>query len=183
MTDRHPATVADHRAELGWTVVTTPDGPFIVLFDDAQTVYASGWTESPDYLANLVAPALCRDYLTERAPGAAAEAVLAYYDGDLDAPSRIAVRQSAGPFIEDCWAALRQVGPGRRVTYTQLAECAGRPTAVRAAAQCCVRNAATLFVPCHRVVRSDGTLGGYRYGLERKGELLAREAPAVGVAV
>ncbi|MFC3241565.1 methylated-DNA--[protein]-cysteine S-methyltransferase [Gordonia humi] len=64
------------------------------------------------------------------------------------------------------------------VTYTRLAELAGNAAAVRGAASCCARNAAALFVPCHRVVRSDGTLGGFRYGLDVKRSLLDREAAA-----
>ena len=178
-----PSAPATADNELGWTTLTTPDGPFTIVFDDAQTVYASGWTETPDYLDALIAPALRGPELSQRTPGAAADAVLAYYDGDHDAPSRIAVRQSGGPFIEACWTALRAVAPGHPVTYTRLAEQAGRPTAVRGAAQCCVRNAANLFVPCHRVTRSNGTLGGYRYGLDVKASLLAREATNPDVAV
>ena len=171
-----PSTPATTDRELGWTTVTTPDGPFTILFDDEQTVYASGWTENPDHLDALIAPALRGTGLAQRTPGAAAEAVLAYYEGDHQAPSRVAVRQRGGPFIEACWAELRTVTPGRPVTYRQLAIRAGRPAAVRAAAQCCVRNSAILFVPCHRVTRSDGTLAGYRYGLAMKARLLDAEA-------
>jgi methylated-DNA-[protein]-cysteine S-methyltransferase len=61
------------------------------------------------------------------------------------------------------------------VTYTGYARLAGRPAAVRAAAQACARNAVALFVPCHRVVRTDGTLGGYRWGLGVKRWLLDHE--------
>ncbi|NLG48241.1 methylated-DNA--[protein]-cysteine S-methyltransferase [Gordonia sp. (in: high G+C Gram-positive bacteria)] len=176
-------TPADPVPGLGWTTVTTPDGPFTILVDDAETVFAAGWTESPDYLDALISTSLRIDGLHQRAPGSAADAVLAYYDGDFGAPSRIAVRQDAGPFIQESWAALRRVAPGHPVTYARLAELAGRPTAVRGAAQCCVRNAAALFVPCHRVTRSDGTLGGYRYGLALKALLLDREAIDLDVAV
>lgn len=167
---------------LGWATVPTEDGPFTAIFDDDYTVYASGWTQSPEYLDHLISPTLRGGDLSEQPGGPVTEAVLLYYDGHINAPSRIEVRQSAGPFITDAWAALRKVRPGSPVTYRELAEKAGRPTAIRGAAQCCVRNAAALFVPCHRVLRSDGGLGGYRYGLELKQTLLEREAQALEAA-
>ncbi|KXT56188.1 methylated-DNA--[protein]-cysteine S-methyltransferase [Gordonia sp. LUNF6] len=162
---------------LGWTTVATADGPFTVLYDDADTVHAAGWTESAEYLAGLIAPALRGGQLSRRPAGPVADAVTAYYDGDFAAPSGVAVRQIAGPFIAAAWSALRLVPAGYPVTYGQLAERAGRPAAVRGAAQCCVRNAAALFVPCHRVTRTSGGLGGFRYGLDLKRNLLAREEP------
>ena len=75
------------------------------------------------------------------------------------------------------WKTLRKVEPGSRSRYTEFAapDRATRP-AVRAAAQACARNAAALFVPCHRVMRADGTLGGFRWGLDVKRWLLAHEA-------
>jgi methylated-DNA-[protein]-cysteine S-methyltransferase len=73
---------------------------------------------------------------------------------------------------------LRHVKPGEPVTYTAFAELTGRPRAVRAAAAACARNAAALFVPCHRVLRTDGTLGGYRWGLDVKRWLLDHERRA-----
>ena len=88
----------------------------------------------------------------------------------------IAVEQRGGPFLETAWVALRAVPAGSTVSYTGLAAAAGRPEAVRAAASACARNAAALFVPCHRVVRTDGTLGGYRWGLDVKRSLIAHES-------
>jgi methylated-DNA-[protein]-cysteine S-methyltransferase len=80
--------------------------------------------------------------------------------------------QSAG------WAALRGIAPGRPLTYAEFALALGQPSAVRAAASICARNAPALFVPCHRVLRSDGSLGGFAWGVDVKRELLAREAAA-----
>lgn len=74
------------------------------------------------------------------------------------------------------WQALRKVPPGSTITYTELAKRVGRPDAVRAVASACARNRVALLVPCHRVVRGDGSLAGYRWGVERKRELLEREA-------
>jgi len=74
------------------------------------------------------------------------------------------------------WEVLRTVPAGAPVTYTEYAAKSGRPAAVRAAASACARNAAALFVPCHRVLRTDGTLGGFRWGLECKRRLIAHES-------
>ncbi|WP_238422953.1 methylated-DNA--[protein]-cysteine S-methyltransferase [Gordonia sp. 'Campus'] len=162
-----------------FATVDTPNGPFTVVVDDELRVLASGWTDDPAYLAALVHPTL-RPATTHRSAALAeiTDAVSAYYSGDLDAPSRIAVIQrSGGAFLGQAWDALRKVDAGHPVTYTQFAELAGQPAAVRAAAAACARNAAALFVPCHRVKRGDGTLGGFRYGLPTKQWLLDFEAP------
>ena len=103
----------------------------------------------------------------------------AYFDGDLTAIDAVAVRQHTdGAFLATAWAALRTVGPGHPVSYTGLAALAGRPAAVRATAQACARNTVALFVPCHRVLRSDGSLGGFRWGVQVKRWLLDHEQPA-----
>jgi len=73
------------------------------------------------------------------------------------------------------WHALREVRPGETIAYSQLAERIGNPSASRAVANACGENPLAVAVPCHRVVRSDGTLGGYRWGVERKKSLLDRE--------
>jgi AraC family transcriptional regulator of adaptative response/methylated-DNA-[protein]-cysteine methyltransferase len=74
------------------------------------------------------------------------------------------------------WQALREVPPGTTVSYAQLAARIGQPKAVRAVAQACGANHLAVAIPCHRVVRTDGALSGYRWGVERKRALLAREA-------
>lgn len=75
------------------------------------------------------------------------------------------------------WAALARVKPGETVSYAELARAAGVPGAVRAVAGACAANPLAVAIPCHRVVRSDGGLSGYRWGIERKRALLRREAP------
>ena len=77
------------------------------------------------------------------------------------------------------WRALQKIPLGKTASYTEIAAALGRPKAVRAVAQACAANKVALLVPCHRVIRSDGELGGYRWGLERKRALLARERAAV----
>lgn len=78
-------------------------------------------------------------------------------------------------FQQTVWQALRGIPVGTTVSYTDLAVQLGRPKSARAVAQACAANAVAVIVPCHRVVRSDGTLSGYRWGVERKRQLLERE--------
>lgn len=78
-------------------------------------------------------------------------------------------------FQQTVWAALRAIPPGDTASYREVAERIGRPGAARAVARACASNALALLVPCHRVVREDGGLGGYRWGIERKKRLLDRE--------
>ena len=79
-------------------------------------------------------------------------------------------------FQERVWQALRAIPPGRTATYAEIAQVVGRPKAVRAVAQACAANPLAVAIPCHRVVRADGDISGYRWGVERKRELIAREA-------
>jgi len=78
-------------------------------------------------------------------------------------------------FERQVWQALRQIAPGATASYSEIAECIGKPRAVRAVASACARNRLALLIPCHRVVRRDGALAGYRWGVERKRMLLAQE--------
>jgi AraC family transcriptional regulator of adaptative response/methylated-DNA-[protein]-cysteine methyltransferase len=90
----------------------------------------------------------------------------------LDLP--LDVRGTA--FQQRVWQALREIPAGATTSYAQVAERIGSPNAVRAVAQACASNAIAVAIPCHRVVRTDGALSGYRWGVERKRALLDREA-------
>ena len=79
-------------------------------------------------------------------------------------------------FQQRVWQALQAIPPGRTASYAEVAARLGAPSAVRAVAQACAANPLAVAIPCHRVVRSDGALSGYRWGVERKRALLAREA-------
>ncbi len=79
-------------------------------------------------------------------------------------------------FQQRVWAALRQIPAGQTLSYAELAEKIGDPKAVRAVAGACAANTLAVLVPCHRIVRTDGSLSGYRWGVERKRTLLGREA-------
>jgi len=78
-------------------------------------------------------------------------------------------------FQEAVWRELIRIPPGETRTYTQIAAAVGRPAAVRAAGSANGANHVAILIPCHRVIRGDGTMGGYAYGLERKAKLLDRE--------
>jgi methylated-DNA-[protein]-cysteine S-methyltransferase len=156
--------------------MSTPDGPFTIIARDGM-VLASGWTAGPGELTGQIHPGLLPESLQEVTglPGISA-AVEAFYSGDPEPAMAVPVLQRSGPFRAHAWDVLRQVKPGFPVTYTEYAALAGNPKAVRAAASACAFNAAALFVPCHRVIRTDGSLGGFRWGLRIKESLLEREA-------
>ena len=102
------------------------------------------------------------------------EALLAHLAGQqphLDLP--LDVRATA--FQQRVWEELRRIPYGETRSYTQVAEAIGQPAAVRAVAHACASNPAAVVTPCHRVLRSDGSLGGYRWGLHRKQALLEQE--------
>src|SRR5690606_2550625 len=109
------------------------------------------------------------------------EATVAAVIGLIERPSApfdlpLDIRGTA--FQRRVWEALRQIPAGETVSYAELARRIGAPKAVRAVAGACGANAIAVAIPCHRVVRTDGALSRYRWGIERKGALLAREADA-----
>jgi AraC family transcriptional regulator, regulatory protein of adaptative response / methylated-DNA-[protein]-cysteine methyltransferase len=106
------------------------------------------------------------------------EALVAKVVGFVEAPSLgldlpLDVRGTA--FQLRVWQALREIPAGSRASYADIAKRIGAPKSIRAVAGACVANAIAVAIPCHRVVRNDGALGGYRWGVARKRALLARE--------
>jgi methylated-DNA-[protein]-cysteine S-methyltransferase len=159
---------------LTYDTFQTPAGPFTVVADENDVVHASGFTDDPGFLTGLLpagtaAPA-AGDHATVEA------GVAAYFAGDLGAIDGVAVSyRPGGPFRRKAWDAMRAVKPGTTISYTELAATAGNPKAVRAAGSACAANPIALFVPCHRIIRSDGSSHGFLYGLECKATLLAHE--------
>jgi len=131
--------------------------------------------------------ALARD-LQDRFPqanliggDAAFEELVAKVVGFVEQPGRgldlpLDVRGTA--FQQRVWQALREIPAGATASYTDIAERIGSPKSVRAVAQACAANAIAVAIPCHRVVKQDGALSGYRWGVERKKALLEKEAAA-----
>jgi AraC family transcriptional regulator of adaptative response/methylated-DNA-[protein]-cysteine methyltransferase len=94
--------------------------------------------------------------------------------GENISPS-LSLHLTGTPFQQRVWRAMQSIPTGEIRTYSELAKMVRHPAAVRAVASACAKNQIALLVPCHRVVRTDGTLGGYRWGLDRKRALLHAE--------
>jgi len=180
--DARTSTTAPTATPATIQTLGTPDGPFTVLEDTEGRVVASGWTDDP---AQLLARLADRHRPGRVTAGRvrAAGAVEAYYAGEVEAAMQVPVRQYGTELFTEGWRQLRAIPSGTVLTYTELAAAMGRPGAVRAAASVCARSAPALFVPCHRVLRSDGTLGGFAWGLDVKRALLEREAVGVTALV
>jgi AraC family transcriptional regulator of adaptative response/methylated-DNA-[protein]-cysteine methyltransferase len=101
------------------------------------------------------------------------EAVVGLLLGQEEGPLRLHIQGT--PFQWQVWEALRRIPPGETRTYQEIAREVGRPTAARAVARACASNRVALVIPCHRVVRETGELGGYRWGVERKRQILEQE--------
>jgi AraC family transcriptional regulator of adaptative response/methylated-DNA-[protein]-cysteine methyltransferase len=158
---------------LGWLLVAaTGRGLCAVrLGDSAESLVMGLEAEFPSAM-------LDRDHTVLAEAVAQLSAYLEGQQPHLDLP--IDVRATA--FQRRVWAALRAIPYGATQSYQQVAQAIERPKAVRAVAGACARNPVALVVPCHRVVRSDGDLGGYRWGTDRKKALLQQEALHVSEA-
>jgi methylated-DNA-[protein]-cysteine S-methyltransferase len=105
------------------------------------------------------------------------EKMAAYFDGDVDALDAIAADPQGGTaFQREVWKHLRDIRAGTTMSYAELAARVGRPKAQRAVGMANAANPIALIVPCHRVIRTGGALGGYGYGVETKSWLLAHES-------
>lgn len=114
------------------------------------------------------------------------EAMVAQVVGFVEAPAlglQLPLDMRGTVFQQRVWQALCAIPAGTTVSYAQLAQKIGRPKAVRAVASACAANPLAVAIPCHRVVRSDGALSGYRWGVERKADLLEREARSSGTCL
>ncbi len=164
-----------------------PGGTVTVVADPVTgEVVASGFGGAEHTWSFLTPPEQARGRVRAGVDGGAAKAALdalhRYAEGEVSSLDEVAVRQPGGPFLQRAWTALRGVHAGETDSYAGLAALAGSPTAVRAAGQACARNKVAPFVPCHRILRTDGTLGGYAYGLPVKRALLEHEGVGLGAA-
>ena len=165
--------------DLDHSSIDTFAGPLVVV-TDAGVVVAAGFAPLTRIASMLPAGLAARGMRGRRDLGAVTAAVHAYLGGDLAALDAVPVRQQGGPFTQEVWRVMREIPAGQRWTYAELATMAGRPSAARAAGNACAGNQVAPFVPCHRVVRTSGGLGGYAYGLAVKERLLLHEAWATG---
>lgn len=152
--------------------IPTPTGDLTAIVD-GDIVRAAAFADGPTVarLAGLPAtpPPGPQDHDV-------AKRVLAWLDGDHQALAQVATDQPGTAFQHQVWAGMSAIPAGTTMTYAQLAAAVGRPSAARAVGSVCARNRLAPFVPCHRVLRGDGTLGGYAWGLEVKRWLLAHES-------
>lgn len=152
---------------------TTPIGTLTALVDDHGVVRASGFTAAPEQLSNRIG--LGAPPPPDGRDDELAWAVRRWTDGDATALDVIPTAQDGTPFQHQIWDALCKIPAGMTASYAELARTIGRPQASRAVGSACGHNLLAPFVPCHRAIRSDGSLGGYAYGLEVKKWLLAHE--------
>ena len=136
----------------------------VSLGDDEATLVAALRAEYPS--AELVRAGDASDRLVD--------SVVAHVEGRADA-SELPLDVRATAFQWQVWRALQRIPEGATRSYQAIARELGRPSAARAVARACASNRVAVLIPCHRVVRGDGALGGYRWGVARKAALLARE--------
>ena len=155
-----------------WRNVDTSLGPVLVAATDRGLCRISFDEAEADLRAHFpVADIRPADAATDRLAAAVAALV-----EDPAATPDLPVDMGGTAFQRAVWAALRAIPPGETRSYGDIAAAIGRPGAVRAAGSACGGNALAVLIPCHRVVRGDGMLGGYAWGVERKRALLAKES-------
>jgi methylated-DNA-[protein]-cysteine S-methyltransferase len=164
--------------------IDTPIGELLLVADTAGKLRAIDWT---DYEARMVR--LLRLHYGQngfelrpaRNPHGLRDAITSYFGGDLAVIDKIPVQTAGTPFQRSVWNALRGIPCGSPISYGELADRIGRPTAVRAVGHANGSNPIGIVVPCHRVIGSNGSLTGYGGGLERKRWLLEHEGRCAGL--
>ena len=163
------------------STIPTPLGNLVFAVND-ETLYALGF-EQPDLLERLAKRVDHPSFVERKSErGKVARAIAAYVEGEIDALDALAVEPGGTPFQRKVWGALRAIPPGTTASYQSIAIAVGSPGAVRAVGTANGANPIAVVIPCHRVIRSDHTLGGYAGGLERKRWLLAHERNDVSAA-
>lgn len=154
--------------------VDTPDGAFHIIIDENQIARASGFWDIKELAERL--PEELRSITIESTDNHPYEAhVKSYYAGDKTALDNIPRDQNGSEFQKRVWQAIGAIPYGKTISYKELATTSGNPVAVRAAGTVCGLNRLILLIPCHRVLKSDGSIGSYLYGTEIKESLLRHE--------
>ena len=161
------------------TVVECPMGRLLVAATEQGVCSVKLGNSDPALEADLLAEFPSASHQQDGGHLAVwAAEILSYLDGEktgLDLPLDI----QATAFQQQVWQMLRTIPYGETRTYQQIAAELGSPGGARAVGRACATNPVAIVVPCHRALRADGNLGGYRWGLERKAALLRREAEIV----
>ncbi len=152
----------------------TPDGDFHIIFDEMGIARASGFGRIEELRKRL--PEELRGVTVETVRNHPYEKLVQeYYRGGQTALNAIPRSQDGTDFQKTVWDIIGSIPYGKTISYKELAERSGNPAAVRAAGTICGLNRLILLIPCHRVMKSDGGLGGYLYGKEIKTSLLRHE--------
>lgn len=169
-------------AQLSWTVVETAFGWLLVSATDRGVASIALGPDAASLERALVdeLPHASRTRDDEGLADIAGQ-VAAHVAGTGDA-THLPLDVRATAFQWRVWRALRAIPRGETRTYAQLAAAIGSPNSVRAVARACATNPVAVVTPCHRVVRADGSLAGFRWGVDRKAALLASERPAAAAA-
>ncbi len=156
----------------------TPIGEFYMIArrnqNDEDVIYASGFGVLED-LVKRVPANLQNEQLVTVKTHPYQKWVKAYFAKDKQALTNIPISQEGSSFSQKVWQVMGKVGFGQTISYKQLATASGSPDAVRAAGSTCARNRLILLVPCHRILKSDGSIGSYLYGSKVKKYLLEHE--------
>jgi methylated-DNA-[protein]-cysteine S-methyltransferase len=156
----------------------TPVGEFFVVADQEGNLRVAAWAEHEDRMRQSLRVQYGEDGFrveAARDPNGLTSAISAYFAGELAAIDNLPVRTAGTPFQREVWSALRKISCGTTVSYGQIAERIGRPSAVRAVGLANGSNPICVVVPCHRVIGANGSLTGYGGGIERKRWLLDHE--------
>jgi methylated-DNA-[protein]-cysteine S-methyltransferase len=161
--------------------VPTPFGKLTILVkkDKRATVIGAGFGSSSDLINRIKATRPPLEISNGELPTEISGALRLWADGDYQAFAKIAMDQVGTDFRRECWQAMRQIEPGQTISYSQLAQQTSSPTAVRAAATACAQNLIAPLIPCHRIIKTDGSLGRYGYGEALKMRLLKFEGVAL----
>ena len=163
-----------------WTVLDTPLGA-LLLARTEKGLCRVAFGENASALESMLRSEFPAAELERASPESDARLrAAAVALGEPSGAEHIPLDVRATSFQRQVWQALRAIPSGTTASYADVARSVGHPRAVRAVARACATNPVALAVPCHRVVHSDGSLSGYRWGPERKRALLAAEKASAG---
>lgn len=152
----------------------TPDGAFHMIIDQADIVRASGYGTAINLVQRLD-PTMELNGMQQIPVHPYQQQLADYYNGDTTALAQIPHRQDGTEFQKKVWHAMSTIPYGKTMSYKMLAEASGSASAIRAAGTICGLNRLILLIPCHRIIKSDGTIGSYLYGTVIKQSLLDHE--------
>jgi methylated-DNA-[protein]-cysteine S-methyltransferase len=156
---------------LNYIHTKTPVGQFYMILDN-DGVIASGFNRIEAIKKHLPVGLIGLDLKDLGSNHPFIPLIQAYFKGDLTSLDKIPHRQSGTPFYTEVWRKMSQIRPGQTLSYLDLAKKVGRAKAVRSVGSACGKNRLCLIVPCHRVIKSDGSIGQYAYGDKIKSFLL-----------